>query len=181
MRKPARLTRPPKLGQNFLADATASRKIVDALGDVSKAVDLFESSLVMVQKEVADRLSASPGTRDYGLLSATAQMHGSVRQLFTLPPEAFDPPPTVYSAVVQIRVAPRFAELGVDATGFDKFLKLVFAQKRKTILNNLRNEFEEAFAKDGLEEADIAPSARAETLTLEQMANLYRNLSPAEG
>ena len=57
----------------------------------------------------------------------------------------------------------------------------MFAQKRKTILNNLRTEYGESFARNGLEDADIAASARAETLTLEQMAKLYRKLSPAAG
>lgn len=141
----------------------------------------FEQLVVMVQKEVADRLAAAPGSRDYGLLSATAQMHARVRRLFVLPPGAFSPAPKVHSAVVEMRIAPRFAELGVDALGFDRFLKLLFAQKRKTILNNLKNQYDEPFSRNALEEAKIAASARAETLSLEKMAKLYRNLSPAEG
>jgi 16S rRNA (adenine1518-N6/adenine1519-N6)-dimethyltransferase len=141
----------------------------------------FDQLVVMVQKEVADRLAAEPGSRDYGLLSATAQMHGRVRNLFTLPPGAFNPPPQVHSAVVDIKIAPRFSELGVDETGFDKFLKLVFGQKRKTIYNNLRNQYDDTFAKNALEESGVNPSQRAEAMSLEQMAELYRNLSPAEG
>ncbi len=92
----------------------------------------------MMQREVADRVSAAPGVRDYGLLSATAQMNARVENLFTLPPSAFSPPPEVYSTVLRLEFAPRFAELGVDAAGFDGFLKQCFAQKRKTLQNNLR-------------------------------------------
>ncbi len=142
---------------------------------------LIQQIVVMVQKEVAERITAAPGSRDYGLLSATTQMHARVRQVLTLPPGAFEPSPKVHSAVVDMRVAPRFAELGVDARGFDAFLKLVFGQKRKTILNNLRNGYPEELARDALEEAGVKASARAEGLTLEQMAKIYRNVSPAEG
>ena len=73
----------------------------------------------MMQREVADRLAAAPGVRDYGLLSATTQMHAQVDSLFTLPPTAFSPPPDVFSTVLRLEFAPRFAELGVDAAGFD--------------------------------------------------------------
>src|SRR6202045_3334016 len=62
----------------------------------------FSTIVLMVQKEVADRLAASPGSRDYGLLSATAQLYGRIEQLFTLPPSAFVPPPKVHSSVIRI-------------------------------------------------------------------------------
>ncbi len=99
---------------------------------------LISRAVVMMQREVADRVSASPGVRDYGLLSATAQMNAQVERLFTLPPSAFSPPPEVYSTVLRLHFAPRFTELGVDPEGFDRFLKQCFAQKRKTLENNLR-------------------------------------------
>ena len=92
----------------------------------------------MVQREVADRVTAAPGSRDYGLLSVTAQMYGPVEQLFTLPPSAFSPPPQVHSTVIRWRFAPRFAELCVQEAGFLRFLRQAFAQKRKTLANNLR-------------------------------------------
>lgn len=134
-------------------------------------------AVVMMQREVAERVSAVPGVRDYGLLSATAQMNARVETLFTLPPSAFSPPPEVYSTVLRLDFAPRFAELGVDAAGFDAFLRQCFAQKRKTLQNNLRGA--------GYSPASLAASwpqslplmARAESLTLEQMAELYRMLS----
>ncbi|HEY4382675.1 MAG TPA: 16S rRNA (adenine(1518)-N(6)/adenine(1519)-N(6))-dimethyltransferase RsmA [Acidobacteriaceae bacterium] len=136
-------------------------------------------AVVMMQREVADRVAAAPGVRDYGLLSATAQMNARVDALFTLPPAAFSPPPDVYSTVLRLEFAPRFAELNVDPAGFDAFLKACFAQKRKTLANNLRAA---GYAPETLHAAwpaDIPPLARAESLALEPMASLYRALTPA--
>lgn len=139
---------------------------------------LLERAVVMMQREVADRVSASPGVRDYGLLSATAQMSAQVEHLFTLPPSAFSPPPEVYSTVLRLRFAPRFAKLDVDAAGFDLFLRQAFAQKRKTLHNNLR------FAGYTTEQINaawpekVSTQARAESLPLEPMAKLYRALKP---
>src|SRR5487761_637854 len=96
-------------------------------------------AVVMVQEEVADRLAATAGTSAYGVLSATAQMHGRIEKLFVLPPEAFAPAPGVSSAVVRLDMHPRFEELQVERTGFMRFLRLCFRQKRKTLVNNLKN------------------------------------------
>jgi 16S rRNA (adenine1518-N6/adenine1519-N6)-dimethyltransferase len=138
-------------------------------GVVSRAV-------LMMQREVADRVSAAPGVRDYGLLSATAQMNARVDHLFVLPPSAFSPPPEVYSTVLRLEFAPRFAELGVDAAGFDAFLKQSFAQKRKTLNNNLRAAGYSAEQIAAAWPASIPQLARAESLGLEAMAELYRSL-----
>lgn len=138
---------------------------------------LLERAVLMMQREVAERISASPGVREYGLLSATAQMNATVDHLFTLPPEAFSPPPDVYSTVLRLHFAPRFGELRVDGAGFDRFLKQVFAQKRKTLVNNLRVAGFEAGIIASSWPAQIPLQARAETVTLEQMAELYRSLS----
>src|SRR5438132_13337454 len=97
----------------------------------------------MVQREVADRISAKPGTRDYGLLSATAQLYTRVEKLFTLPPGAFVPPPKVHSTILRLTVAPRFKELQVKPREFIEFLKTAFAMKRKTMLNNLKKNYSE--------------------------------------
>jgi 16S rRNA (adenine1518-N6/adenine1519-N6)-dimethyltransferase len=139
--------------------------------------DYFDRVVIMVQLEVADRLAAAPGTRDYGLLSATAQLSGRVEKLFTLPPGAFTPPPEVDSAVVRIDIAPRFAELQVDERGFIEFLKLSFAQKRKMLSSNLREHFNPVVLRKLLPAAGIEPGARAEAVPLEQMAALYRALN----
>ncbi len=138
---------------------------------------LLSRAVVMMQREVADRVFAAPGVRDYGLLSATAQMNAEVDKLFTLPPSAFSPPPEVYSTVLRLRFAPRFVELGVDAAGFDRFLKQCFAQKRKTLHNNLRAAGYSVEALSSGWPAEISAQARAESLALEPMAQLYRALS----
>src|SRR5215472_14291578 len=103
--------------------------------------DQFDVMVIMVQREVADRVAAKPGSRDYGLLSATAQIYMNVEKLFTLPPGAFVPPPKVHSSVLRMRIAPRFEELGVKPEDFIQFLKLAFAMKRKTLLNNLKPRY----------------------------------------
>jgi 16S rRNA (adenine1518-N6/adenine1519-N6)-dimethyltransferase len=138
---------------------------------------LLSRAVVMMQREVADRVAASPGVRDYGLLSATAQMNALVERLFDLPPSAFSPPPEVYSTVLRLRFAPRFAELGVDPAGFNTFLKQSFAQKRKTLENNLRASGHSAQQLIAAWPQGIPRQARAESLGLEPMAELYRALA----
>ena len=259
--------RKPKLGQNFLVDDDARRRIVDALGDVSArtvveigpghgaiteilaerckhlvAVELdralaaelrfryrertnvtiveqdvltvdfgalsegaggldvvgnlpyyitsdillhlfaaagdrrLHRAVLMMQREVGERIAAQPGVREYGLLSATTQMYAQVQALMVLPPSAFNPPPAVYSSVVRLAFRTRFEELGVDAGGFDKFLKQAFAQKRKTLRNNLRVA---GYAGETVQQAwpeGLAEAVRAEQVGLAVMAELYRGL-----
>jgi 16S rRNA (adenine1518-N6/adenine1519-N6)-dimethyltransferase len=135
---------------------------------------LFTRAVLMMQREVADRVAAAPGVRDYGLLSATAQMHARVESLFTLPPSAFSPPPEVYSTVIRLEFAARFEELGVEPEGFDRFLHAVFAQKRKTLANNLRTAGYAAEALQAVWPAEVPPLARAESLSLDALAALHR-------
>lgn len=269
--------RKPKLGQNFLVDATAARRIVEALGDISQRtvieigpgrgvltnlliprarrvigieldrvlaaqlrmgyatkpnVEILESdfvtvefasmvgrrpgplhdlrptqaetvdvvgnlpyyvtsdivlrilelhphierAVIMVQKEVAERIAAEPGSRDYGLLSATAQLFARVENLFTLPPSSFSPPPKVHSSVLRLTMAPRLEELRVAEGLFITFLKLAFAQKRKTLLNNLRGKYLEADVRKALKAAGLRPDVRAEAVPLEKSAALFRAL-----
>jgi 16S rRNA (adenine1518-N6/adenine1519-N6)-dimethyltransferase len=137
----------------------------------------FETLFLMVQREVADRLSAAPGGRDYGLLSATGQLYGEVRTLFTLPPEAFSPPPKVHSAVVRLDLAPRIESLGVPEKEFIEFLKLSFGQKRKTLWNNLKDQYVAEVLRSAMSSAGIKATARAETLSLEKSAALFRALA----
>lgn len=138
------------------------------------ALDL---AVLMVQREVAERITAAPASRDYGLLSATAQLYGPVEALFTLPPSAFVPAPKVHSTVFRWRFAPRFAELGVEEAGFLRFLRQAFAQKRKTLANNLRAAgVPPEPAAAALARAAIHPKARAEALPVEALAALWRGL-----
>jgi 16S rRNA (adenine1518-N6/adenine1519-N6)-dimethyltransferase len=134
-------------------------------------------AVLMVQREVADRITARPGSRDYGLLSVTVQMYGPAAPLFTLPPHAFSPPPEVHSTVFRWRFAPRFAELGVEESSFLRLVRQAFAQKRKTLVNNLRAAgFSPAAAADALAKAAIHAQARAESVSLEEFAALWHNL-----
>jgi len=137
----------------------------------------LDRSALMVQREVAERITAEPGSRDYGLLSVTVQMYGPAQQLFVLPPSAFTPPPDVHSAVFRWRFAPRFAELGVDEATFAPFIRKAFAQKRKTLVNNLRAAgFSSAAIAAALAHAEIDPRARAEALPIDALAALWRAL-----
>jgi len=136
----------------------------------------FGSLVIMVQREVADRIAAEPGGRDYGMLSATAQLYARVQKLFTLPPGAFVPPPKVHSTVLRLTIDPQQEKLGVVGDGFIDFLRLAFGQKRKTLWNNLKLKYEGAELKRALAEAKVKATARAETLSLEESAAVYRAL-----
>lgn len=133
--------------------------------------------VIMVQKEVADRIAAQPGGSEYGLLSATAQMYARVEKLFSLPPGAFVPPPAVHSTVLRLTIAPQFERLQVADQGFLDFLRLSFAQKRKTLLNNLKARYEDAKIRAALKSAGVRADARAETLPLDKAAAIFRALS----
>jgi 16S rRNA (adenine1518-N6/adenine1519-N6)-dimethyltransferase len=139
----------------------------------------IERAVIMVQREVADRISAAPGSRDYGLLSATAQLFARVEKLFTLPPGAFSPPPDVHSSVLRLTMAPRLEELQVAEEPFIAFLKLAFAQKRKTLVNNLRGQYELAGIRAALKSAGLRPDVRAEAIPLEKTAAVFRALQAA--
>ncbi|MGA8041231.1 MAG: 16S rRNA (adenine(1518)-N(6)/adenine(1519)-N(6))-dimethyltransferase RsmA [Terracidiphilus sp.] len=142
----------------------------------------LDYAVLMVQREVADRVTAAPGSRDYGLLSVTAQLYGPVERLFTLPPAAFSPPPQVHSTVFRWRFAPRFAELGVDESAFLAFLRQAFALKRKTLANNLRAAgYTQAEAAQALSAAHIDPRSRAEALSIETLAELWKQLVAGPG
>ena len=133
-------------------------------------------AVLMMQREVAERIAAAPGASEYGALSAATQMHARVTNLFTLPPSAFSPPPDVYSTVLRLEFAPRFAELGVEFEGFNRLLRASFAQKRKTLANNLRTA---GFSPEQIAAAwpqGLAAQVRAEAVPLETMAALYRGL-----
>ena len=130
---------------------------------------LLQRAVLLVQKEVADRLAAKPNTRDYGFLSVATQLFARTERLFRVPPSAFSPPPKVDSAVV--RLTPCQAGSS-DPAPLLAFAGLCFRQKRKTLRNNLGPIF-------GYERVDALPEAglRAEQLTLEQLRDLYLRLA----
>lgn len=140
--------------------------------------DVIDIIMIMVQREVAERIAAKPGSRDYGLLSATVQLYGPVEKLFTLAPGSFSPPPQVHSTVLKLTVEPRFRDLRVERDEFVDFLKAAFGQKRKTLFNNLRRFYPPAEVRPALKAAGVRADARAESLSLQQTAAIFRGLGP---
>ncbi len=126
----------------------------------------------LIQREVAARITAKPGTREYGYLSVCVQCMARAETLFRVPPGAFAPPPKVESAVIRLTPDPRWEEFGVsDPAAFLRFVSACFRQKRKTLRNNLAGLF-------GRQALDRFPetSRRAEELTNLQFARLYLGL-----
>lgn len=138
-----------------------------------------ERAVIMVQREVADRITAAPGNSEYGLLSATVQLFARAEKLFTVPPGAFDPPPKVHSGVIRLTMAPRFAELRIEEAPFIAFLKTAFAQKRKTLVNNVKATYPDGSIKAAVKAAGLRPDVRAEAVPLEKMAAVFRSLQSA--
>ncbi len=130
---------------------------------------------VIIQYEVAERLVARPGTRDFGYLSVATQFYTQPAIVLRLPPGAFRPPPRVTSALVHLRAPGAGAQLGVeDAHEFLGFAQACFAQKRKKLLNNLQALAPRVQALAWLEAADAPVGARAEELSLPQLAAVWR-------
>jgi len=132
--------------------------------------------VLMLQREVADRIATAPGKSEYGLLSATTQLYARVEKLFTLPAGAFSPPPKVQSTAVRLTMVERLEKLHVPETEFVDFIKLAFGQKRKTLWNNLKERYKPGDLRAALEQSGIKPNVRAEALTLEDTAKLFRGL-----
>lgn len=131
----------------------------------------FVSLTLMFQKEVADRLTAQPRTKDYGRLSIAAQWRAEVKRLFDVPPRAFTPPPKVTSTIVQLipRKVPLFP---ADAGMLERVTAAAFGQRRKMLRQSLRQV--SPLAEDILVAAGIAPTARGEELSIEQFCALAR-------
>jgi 16S rRNA (adenine1518-N6/adenine1519-N6)-dimethyltransferase len=136
-----------------------------------KAADRYESFVLMFQKEVADRLAAMPREKAYGRLAVAAQWRCEVERLFSLPPRAFTPPPQVESTVV--RLVPRPAPLAAaDPAVLERVAAAAFGQRRKMLRQSLRTLGGDAEAL--CRAAGVAPTARAEELTVEQFCALAR-------
>jgi 16S rRNA (adenine1518-N6/adenine1519-N6)-dimethyltransferase len=135
------------------------------------------SITVMLQKEVADRMAAAPGTKEYGSLSIAVQYYTTAEVAMIVPKTVFVPQPNVDSAVIHLTVRDRPAVEVDDEAFFFEITRASFAQRRKTILNNLVSYLPEGKAKKelilkGLEKAGIDPIRRGETLSLQEFADL---------
>jgi 16S rRNA (adenine1518-N6/adenine1519-N6)-dimethyltransferase len=140
----------------------------------------------VIQTEVAERLAAQPGTRDYGYLSVVTQFYTRPEFVFEIPREAFNPPPEVTSALVTLRLPGERAKLafgdelssGADEARFLDFVKVCFSQKRKTLVNNLRLLVKPEKAREALASLDLRADSRAEQLTVAQLAGLFFRVIP---
>ena len=142
-----------------------------------KYADHIHSQIVMLQKEVVDRMASQPGSKQYGRLSVMLQQRYTIENLFTVPPGAFFPPPKVDSAIARLTPLAKIDHPVDNHDDFSKLVKQAFGQRRKTIRNTLKG----LLTSEQIESLDIEPSARAESLSVKdftQLTNLYsRNQS----
>ena len=136
---------------------------------------------LMLQREVAERVAAAPGSRTYGSLSVLSQLAAEVRVAFSVPPGAFRPPPQVDSAVIHLRALPAPPVAVGDAGRFRTGVRAAFSQRRKTLANALASGLRLPVGrlKDVLAATGIDPARRAETLSLAEFARLAEKLSSA--
>ena len=142
--------------------------------------DLIEEIHIVIQWEVAQRLMARPGTKSYGYLSVATQFYSRPELALKIPCGAFRPPPEVGSALVTLRLPGEGVKLGLEnGVAFLEFVKTCFGQKRKTLSNNLRSLAEPAQVRELLEQLKLRADARAEQLTVAELAGVYRAISSA--
>ena len=148
------------------------------LGTISAPADEpYESIVLLVQKEVAERLYAKPGSKAFGALSVRVQYLASCELICIVPAQAFYPPPKVDSAVVRLR--PRLtAPPAADPKRLETLVKLGFAAKRKMLRNNLKSVVESDRLTQLLEQLNINPQARAEDLGVSEWVELSNSLPP---
>ena len=159
--------RPAKLIANLPYNVSTA-----ILQSLAAQKELFSEMVLMFQREVAERITAAPGTSDRGFLTVIVEANFSVERLFDVPPAAFRPVPKVWSSVVKL--LPKSLKI-TDEDLFRKLISSGFAQRRKTLLNNLKNQFPDAVVI--LENSNIDPTRRAETLTLNEWLDLTRSFS----
>ena len=140
--------------------------------------DQIDEIHIVVQLEVAERLVAAPGSRDYAYLSVLTQYFTRPELVLQIPPSAFRPPPEVASALVTLRLPGERAKLSaIDKDQFLKFVKLCFSQKRKTLANNLRSRAKLNQVRAALSALNLRPDVRAEQLSISELAKLGQHLS----
>jgi 16S rRNA (adenine1518-N6/adenine1519-N6)-dimethyltransferase len=136
--------------------------------------DQIRAIHIVIQFEVAARIVAPPGRRDYGYLSVASQWFGRPEIEFRIPPGAFRPPPKVASALVSFRMPGERVKHSLgDECAFLNFVKECFAQKRKMLRNNLRGRLGKR-AEEVLRKAGFSPAARAEELSMADFVNLFQ-------
>ena len=155
---------------------SVGKPILEALVRARTAVD---EMALMLQREVAERLAAPPGSKVYGGLSVLTQLYCDVRLALRVSPASFRPPPKVESAVVHLRVLPSARVPLADERRFATVVRAAFGQRRKMLANALASGLGVSLerARDAAAEAAIDPRRRAETLTIDEFAALTARLS----
>ena len=144
------------------------------------SAEIIDEIHIVIQHEVALRLVAQPGTRDYGYLSVLTQYYSRPELVLEIPPDAFRPPPEVGSALVTLRFPGTRAKLrGLDESRFLDFVKVGFSQKRKTLVNNLKSRVEPELVRQALAKLTLRVDARTEQLSVSELAALFQVLLPA--
>jgi 16S rRNA (adenine1518-N6/adenine1519-N6)-dimethyltransferase len=159
-----------------------SSPILFRLLQTAAATQGLSDASLMLQREVADRLRAQPGTKEYGVLTVLTALHADVEPLLSLPPGAFRPPPKVSSAVVRLVFRPPTVALR-DHALFTRMVRTVFTQRRKMMANALK-PFAEAFAVsagEALATVGVDGQRRPETLQLVELARLADVFASASG
>lgn len=134
---------------------------------------VFSSLTIMIQKEVAERMDAVPGTKDYGSLSVLVQYYCDTKIVRSVPPESFMPRPKVDSTVIRLTKLEKPRAHVEDEALFFKIVRMVFTMRRKTLSNNLKSlGYTREFIEEVLEAAGIDLKARGETLSVEKFAEL---------
>lgn len=139
----------------------------------------LESIVVMVQKEVADRMASPPGSKQYGSLSVFIDFYAKAEIILKVPKTVFMPQPKIDSAVIKLNIKKQL--LDIDKDKFFKVVKAGFSKRRKTILNSLSSygfDLEKEIIKEALNEANIEPSQRAERLSTEDFLKISKCLPP---
>ena len=127
----------------------------------------------MLQKEVVDRIVATPGIKNYGRLSVMLQTYCTAQSLFEVPPYAFEPAPKVTSAILRLQPSLQFDEQIDNFTQYEKLVRQAFSQRRKTLKNTLKN----TCSAEQIEQAGLSPSQRAEELSISDFVRLYKTTS----
>jgi len=144
--------------------------LVNWLHEIAEDAGCYDFIMVMLQKEVAERLVAEPNSKTYGRLSVLTQWLCHAEMLYYLPPSVFSPPPKVDSAV--IRLIPRKNRLEASAKSLEAVVKAAFGQRRKMLRQSLKTLH--SAPEDWLQSADIAPTKRAEALSIAEFVRLSR-------
>ena len=145
------------------------------------SAELIDEIHIVIQHEVALRVAAEPGTRDYGYLSVLTQYYSRPELVLEIPRGAFRPPPEVSSALVSLRFPGERVKLPqINEAAFLDFVKLCFSQKRKVLVNNLKSHVKPELVRKAMAELNLRPDARAEQLSVSTLAALFARLRTPE-